>query len=134
MIERILYAAVVFAMVAGSVAVWKRPSRKLNATPRIDLDDLGIEGPVILQFTTRYCAPCKAARPKLMAEASQADISYAQVDLEERPDVMGRYGIRTTPTIVVVGSEGEILGRWTKLPVGNEIGRAAQMAAAAVGA
>jgi thiol-disulfide isomerase/thioredoxin len=129
-IDRVLYSVLVFAIVAGSVAVWKRPSRKLNATSRIDLGDLGIEGPAIVQFSTRYCAPCQVARPKLIAEASNAEITYAQIDLEERPDVMGRYGIRTAPTIVVAGPQGEILGRWTKLPEGNEISSAAQVAAA----
>ncbi len=127
-VERLLIAAAVFLVVAALVALWKRPSRKLSHASRLDLRDLGIEGPAIVQFTTRFCAPCKAARPKLIAHAGEADVAYEQIDLEERPDVMHRYGIRTAPTIVVAGAEGEILGRWTKLPANGEILEAAMRA------
>lgn len=127
MLERLLIFAVVFAAAAVFFALWKRAPRVL----RIDLGDLGIVGPAIVQFTTPYCAPCKTNRPVLIAAAEAAGVEYAQIDLDERPDVMHRYGVRTAPTIVVAAGSGEVLGTWTSLPINGEIRDAAL---AAVGA
>lgn len=84
MIERLLLAALVFAMVAGLVLVWRRPPRRLGSS---SLASLGIKEPAIVQFTTAMCAPCKAAAPHLRAAADRAAIPYHQIDVGDRPDV-----------------------------------------------
>ncbi len=127
MIDRMLLAVAVFAAVAAFFALWRRAPK----VDRLDLPDLGVAGPVIVQFTTPYCAPCKVNRPHLIAAAEAAGVSYAQIDLDERPDVMRRYGVRTAPTIVVAASSGRVLGTWTKLPDNGEIKKAAVEAAIA---
>ncbi len=127
MIERLVIAVAVFAAVAAFFALWKRAPR----VARLDLADLGIAGPAIVQFTTPHCAPCKVNRPHLMAAAEATGVAYAQIDLDERPDVMRRYGVRTAPTIIVAASSGRVLGTWTKLPANGEIKDAAAEAAVA---
>lgn len=129
MMERLAIAAGVFVSVAVAYALWKRPpGRRLQ---RLDLRDLGVYGPAVVQFSTRYCAPCKTARPHLIAAAERAGVTYAQVDVGERPEVARRYGIRTVPTIVVAERSGRVLGKWTALPADGEIARTAARAAAA---
>lgn len=125
---RLAIAAVAILAVYEVVELWRRPSHKLA---RLDLSYLGVEGPAIVQFSTPFCAPCKAAKPHLQDAAGKADISYAQIDLEERPEVGARYGIRTVPTIVVTDDAGQVLGKWTKLPANGEIRTAAELARAA---
>lgn len=128
MLLRLLIAGAVVVASFGAYAAWKRPPRKLG---RLSLTDLGLTGPAIVQFSTRSCAPCHVARPKLIEAAEQASVEYAQIELDDRPEVANRYGIRTVPTIVVTGAQGQVLGVWTRLPENGEILEAARRARAA---
>jgi thiol-disulfide isomerase/thioredoxin len=111
------------AVIAGYV-LWRRRPRRLEGG-RLDLGELGVGGPAILQFTTRYCAPCKAAVPHLARSARETRVAFAQVDVGARPDVARTYGIRTVPTIAVADRDGRVLGVWTSLPPNGEIMEAA---------
>jgi thiol-disulfide isomerase/thioredoxin len=128
MLARLLIAGVVVVVSFAAYAAWKRPPRKLG---RLSLTDLGLTGPAIVQFSTRNCAPCHVARPKLIEAAERASVQYAQIELDERPEVANRYGIRTVPTIVVTGPRGQVLGVWTRLPENGEILETARRAHAA---
>ena len=121
MLHRLLIALAVPAL---AYAVWRLWKRAPNV-PRLDLRDLGVPGPAIVQFTTPYCSPCKSNARTLRRFASEADVPYAQVDLGERPELAGRYGIRTVPTIVVAAGDGRVVGTWTELPANGEIRDAA---------
>ena len=120
MIERLLLAALVFALVAALVLVWRRPPRKLASS---SLASIGIREPSIVQFTTATCGPCKVAAPHLRAAAERAGIPFHQLDIGERPDVAQRFGIRRVPTIAVTERGGRVVGVWTDL--NGEISEAA---------
>lgn len=126
MAARLAIAAVAVAAISLAYLAWRRPPGRLI---RLDLGDLGVEGPAIVQFTTRYCAPCRAARPELETLAEGAAIRYTQIDVGERPEVARQYGVRTVPTIVVAARSGRVLGKWTALPGNGEIAAAAAQAA-----
>jgi thiol-disulfide isomerase/thioredoxin len=123
---RLAIATAAVATISLAYVAWRRPPGRLI---RLDLVDLGVDGPVIVQFTTRYCAPCRAARPKLESLAEGAAIRYTQIDVGERPEVARQYGVRTVPTIVVAARSGRVLGKWTALPGNGEIAAAATRAA-----
>jgi thioredoxin len=125
MIVRLALAAGVIGVVTGAWALWRRPPGRLG---RAELSGIGVRGPAIVQFTTRYCAPCKAAAPRLQAAADETRIPYRQIDVGERPDVARAYGIRSVPTIAVTGRGGRVLGVWTSLPPDGEIAAAARRA------
>ena len=93
--------------------LWRRPPARLQ---EVDLAALGVAGPAVVQFTSATCGPCKAAAPRLAEAAGRRGVEFTQVDVEERPDMARRYGIRTLPTIVVAGVGGEVTGAWTALP------------------
>lgn len=126
MVARLAIALGALSILSALYRGWKRPPRRLIS---LDLGELGVEGPAILQFTTRYCAPCRAAKPELQAVADRAAIGYTQIDVGERPEVARRYGVRTVPTIVVAARSGQVLGTWTALPGNGEIAAAATRAA-----
>lgn len=123
-------AIAVAALAAGYAAyrVWKRPPSRLS---RLTLEELGVSGPAIVQFSTQDCAPCRAARPRLIEAARRAEVDYTQIELDEHPGVAGRYGIRTVPTIVVTGRNGAVRQVWTRLPEDGIIAQAARRARAA---
>ena len=127
MLLRAGLAIIALALAGGAYYAWRRPPRRLSRGP-LDLPALGIEGPAIVQFTTPFCAPCKAARPVLEAAAGRSGIAYAQLDLTERPDAARRYGIRSAPTILVTAAGGEVFGVWTTVPREDEVVRAAAAA------
>lgn len=122
---RAALAAIVLLAVYGAFRVWRLPPRRLRRVRRLDLEELGIAGPAILQFSTPACSPCRTVVPRLEATARKADVPYAQVDVGERPEVAERYGIRTVPTIAVVGRSGGVLGVWTSVPENGELLEAA---------
>jgi thiol-disulfide isomerase/thioredoxin len=123
MIERLLLALLVFAIVGGLALAWRRPPRRLGSS---SLASIGIRDPAIVQFTSATCGPCKVAAPHLRAAAERAAIPYQQIDVGERPDVAQSYGIRRVPTIAVTGPGGKVVGVWTELS--GEISEAAMAA------
>jgi thioredoxin 1 len=129
-ILRTAVAVGVLLLLAGAYLLWKRLPSRLRG---LDLSGLGIRGPAIVQFTTRYCPPCKAAAPHLQEAADRTRIPFRQFDVGKRPEVARTYGIRTVPTIAVTGRGGRAVGVWTSLPPDGEIVQVAQRAAASVG-
>jgi thiol-disulfide isomerase/thioredoxin len=127
-LARAAVAAAVLVLSFAAYRLWKRPPRRLAG---LSLRELGVRGPAIVQFSTRWCAPCKVAAPKLVEAARRAEVEYAEIDLEERPEVAARYGIRTVPTIAVTGRTGLVLRTWTKLPPDAEIAEVVRKASAA---
>jgi len=127
-ILRIALAVGVLLLMTGAYVLWKRPPRRLV---RLDLAGLGIRGPAIVQFTTKTCAPCKAAAPRLQDAADQARVPFRQIDVGQRPDVARACGIRTVPTIAVAGRNGRVTDVWTALPPNGEVAQAIQRAGAA---
>jgi thiol-disulfide isomerase/thioredoxin len=128
MIERLLLALLVFAIVAGVALGWRRPPRRLGSS---SLTSIGIREAAIVQFTTATCGPCKMAAPHLRAAADRAAIPYHQIDVGERPDIAQSFGIRRVPTIAVTGAGGKVVGVWTDLS--GEISEAAMTASSISG-
>ena len=120
---RAALAASVLLGVYGAWLLWRRPPRRLA---RADLAGLGIREPAIVQFTTASCAPCRAAAPHLEAAAGRAGVPYRQIDVGERPDVAGRLGIRTVPTVALTGTGGRVVRVWVGVPDRAELVDAAQ--------
>ena len=69
----------------------------------------------LLQFSSEFCAPCRATRQVLAEVASDADgVRHVEVDAGERMDLVRLLDVRRTPTVFVLGPEGQIArqGQW----------------------
>lgn len=66
--------------------------------------------PVLLDFHTEWCGPCRAMRPA-MARLVEAGYPVRSVDGDREKDLVRKYGVTAFPTFIVVDDEGVALGR-----------------------
>ncbi|NUP01938.1 MAG: thioredoxin family protein [Nonomuraea sp.] len=68
------------------------------------------ERATLVQFSTAFCQPCRATR-RILADVSALvpGVAHVEIDAESRLDLMRRFDIRHTPTVLVLDSSGNIV-------------------------
>jgi thiol-disulfide isomerase/thioredoxin len=88
--------------------------------PDLTSEDLGASlGPraTLLQFSSAFCAPCRATRRVLADVAAMTDgIAHVEIDAESHLDLVRRLDVRRTPTVFVLGPDGRIARRASGQP------------------
>lgn len=62
---------------------------------------------ILINFSSRHCGPCQQMRPTL-AELERSGVPVRHVDVADEPGLARRFGIRSTPTFVVVSGGQEV--------------------------
>jgi thiol-disulfide isomerase/thioredoxin len=97
-----------------------------EATPAADrtLTGLGVDPttPVtLLQFSSAFCAPCRATRRVLADVAGLVDgVTHLEVDAESHLDAVRALGIWRTPTTLVVAG-GQVVQRASGVPAKAQV-------------
>ena len=91
------------------------------ATPAADVvAEVGGElGPraTLLQFSSAFCAPCRATRRVLADVAAAVDgVAHVEVDAEHHLDAVRRLGVLRTPTTLVLDAAGHEVTRAAGAP------------------
>lgn len=92
------------------------------AVPRSVLADSGIdhtlgERATLLQFSSAFCAPCRATRRVLDEIAAVVPgVAHVEVDAEQHLDLVRRLGIARTPTTLVLDRRGAEVTRAAGAP------------------
>ncbi|MFC4912863.1 TlpA family protein disulfide reductase [Actinomadura gamaensis] len=122
MVSGVVVAAVVIAAATAFGLVWRWRDGRLRVgdDKRLRSSDLGCElgeRATLVQFSTVFCAPCRATRRILEDVAGMVDgVVHVEVDAETNLDLVRRFGIVRTPTTLILDAEGRIVRRATGTP------------------
>ncbi len=115
----VLAAASVYGVLqrrrSGRVRVRGRDGDK-----RLGVAELGEglgERATLVQFSSAFCAPCRATRRVLTEVAGMIPgVAHVEIDAEEHLDLVRRLDILKTPTVLVLDADGRIVRRATGQP------------------
>jgi thiol-disulfide isomerase/thioredoxin len=122
----IVVAAVLVLATAAALALRWRDGR-LKGTRQQPLTVAELGRPLgtratLLQFSSSFCAPCREARQLLADVAARAaGVAHVEIDVADRLDLVRLLDVRRTPTVFVLGPEGQITRRASGLPRRDEV-------------
>ena len=75
------------------------------------------ETATLLQFSSAFCAPCRATR-RILGDVAEMipGVTHVEVDAEHHLDLVRRLGVRRTPTTFVLDADGGIVVRASGAP------------------
>jgi thiol-disulfide isomerase/thioredoxin len=126
-----LWILIVVIVCASAFGLWRRvtdgrirgvePSAPHDpADDHLTAVDLGSalgERATLVQFSTAFCQPCRAARRTLGEVAQMVDgVVHVEIDAEEHLDLVRRLDVTRTPTILVLGPDGRVTKRAVGAP------------------
>jgi len=104
----------------GTPKVLAADGAAVAAGPMLTSVELGLplgQRATLVQFSTAFCAPCRATRRILAEVAGMVDgVAHVEIDAESHLDLVRRLDIRRTPTVLVVGPDGRIAKRASGQP------------------
>lgn len=69
-------------------------------TQNFEEEVLKSEKPVLVDFWATWCGPCMRQAP-IVEELAAEGYSVGKVDVDQQPELAGRYGVMSIPTLVV---------------------------------
>jgi thiol-disulfide isomerase/thioredoxin len=122
-------AGLVFRRRDGRFATASRPAAADQALSGAELGQPLGSRATLLQFSSSFCAPCRAAR-QLLADvaARDAGVTHMEIDVADRLDLVRRLDIRRTPTVFVLGPQGQVTRRASGLPRREDVVAAVALA------
>ena len=108
------------ARAPGTPEVLAADGAAVAAGPMLTSVELGLplgQRATLVQFSTAFCAPCRATRRILAEVAGMVDgVAHVEIDAESHLDLVRRLDIRRTPTVLVVGPDGRVAKRASGQP------------------
>ena len=75
------------------------------------------ERATLVQFSSAFCAPCRATRQVLSSVADQVPgVRHVEIDAEQHLELVRRLGVLRTPTTLVLDGAGRETGRAAGAP------------------
>ena len=121
----IVVCVAVLAAASAFGVLHRRRSGRVRVRGRDDGKRLGAaelgeslgERATLVQFSSAFCAPCRATRRVLGEVAGLVPgVAHVEIDAEEHLDLVRRLDILKTPTVLVLDADGRIVRRATGQP------------------
>jgi thiol-disulfide isomerase/thioredoxin len=104
----------------GLVPIPATPAVPAAEPPRLTSEQIGHAlgaRATLLQFSTAFCAPCRATRRILADVAGLTEgVAHVEIDAESRLDLVRELGVLRTPTVLVLAADGTIVRRASGQP------------------
>ena len=76
----------------------------------------------LVQFSSAFCTPCRATRNLLESVVSNmSDVRHLDIDAEEHLELVRKLDIRSTPTTLILNSQGVEVGRAVGAPKRDQV-------------
>ncbi|KOX25440.1 thioredoxin [Streptomyces sp. NRRL F-4707] len=89
--------------------------RPAAGSPRLDAADLGAElgaRATLVQFSSAFCAPCRATRRVLDEVAGMVPgVTHVEIDAEGHLELVRALDVLKTPTVLVLDADGRVVRR-----------------------
>lgn len=86
---------------------------ELGLLPAADLGSTA----TLLQLSSGFCAPCRAARHILQRVVEESSgVGRIDLDVAHEPALAERLGVTRTPTVLVLDAEGTVRMRYDRVP------------------
>jgi thiol-disulfide isomerase/thioredoxin len=104
----------------GTRLLRKTQAQEVDSVDRVSAADVGGElgeRATLLQFSSAFCAPCRATRRTLAEVEGMVDgVRHVELDAEHHLELVRRLDILRTPTTLVLDSTGAIVKRASGAP------------------
>ncbi len=126
----IVMCVAVLAAASAFGVLHRRRSGRVRVRGRDDGKRLGAaelgenlgERATLVQFSSAFCAPCRATRRVLGEVAGLVPgVTHVEIDAEAHLDLVRRLDILKTPTVLVLDADGRIVRRATGQPRKEEV-------------
>lgn len=116
--------------VATAYGFWYRINRgkivvKTQPKSLISRDEIGIDfgsRVTLVQFSSAFCSPCRATRALLTdITADMPDVVHVDIDAESHLELVRKLDIRSTPTTLILDSDGIEVGRAVGAPKREQV-------------
>src|SRR4051794_7029070 len=131
--SNVVLVAAVLAVAVAVGLLWRRANGRYRAVSprvaeaashagdgpaadgRLTASELGAplgDTATFLQLSSELCAPCRRAAVVLREVADERPgVAHVEVDVEERLDLVRRFGVLRTPTVLLLDGDGLVVGR-----------------------
>ena len=96
--------------------------RDVNVLHGADIEHRLGERATLLQFSSAFCAPCRATR-RVLEEVARVvpGVAHVEVDAEHHLDLVRRLDVSRTPTTLILDAEGREVSRASGAPKRDEV-------------
>jgi len=112
-----LVAAIAILMILGRrlhVQRQLRLQKPQARSPRVPRELLDGADRTWVVFTTPFCAACGPVKEQLASDDPMANI--VTIDATREPHLADAFGVRTAPTVLLAGADGEVEARLVGAP------------------
>jgi len=128
---QVLLAAVAIAGASALMMRWKNgrfaapAAAPQDDSERLAPGDLGAplgERATLVQFSSAFCAPCRATRQVLSQVTSLVPgVTAVEIDAEAQLDLVRRMNVLRTPTVLVLDARGRVVERASGAPTRDQV-------------
>ncbi|MET7475195.1 thioredoxin family protein [Streptomyces sp. NPDC005648] len=121
----LVVCVVVLAAASAYGVLHRRRNGRVRVRGRDDGKRLGVaelgeelgERATLVQFSSAFCAPCRATR-RILGEVAGLvpGVTHVEIDAEDRLELVRELDILKTPTVLVLDADGRVVRRATGQP------------------